>query len=186
MKVQPGPGAFQVARLELERPHPGQRLAPLARQRPRAGVAGGEHQGVQDRFRASRFTTLRQTAGLIGIEGLDLVPQRHALDHAGDHRAFRRRHVVLAERAAKRGTREGIGHRGMARHACCLVIARGIRPVQPPLEPAIQIRSRRVRVPRSRRCMRRLSIGDGHSGRDAGHRYDEPCQGRLHDDPSFR
>ena len=97
-------------------------------------IAGGEHEGVHDRFRTARLAGLGQPRPLIAVHRIDVSPRSHARSHVRLHKPFVGGHVALGEQCAKRGTRQRVWRRRVARNAFRVVIPCGVRPFQPPLE----------------------------------------------------
>jgi hypothetical protein len=117
MKVEPCPRPGEIAVLELQRPQVVKCRACIVADLAALRIARGDDDRVEDRFGAARLAGLRKAASLIRIEGLDLFPQRDALDDVLDELALGRRRLRLLERSAQSRTRERVWQRRVARHA---------------------------------------------------------------------
>src|SRR5258708_30433843 len=171
VKIQPCPAARLLAGLELQRPHVVECELRVVAECAGACIARREHCSVENRFGAARLAGFRKAACLIGVEGLDVAPQAHALGHVFQHLALRRGRVMLAKRAAQRRPRKRVRQRGVTRHARGVVIARSGRSRQPPPLTPVEIGGGRFGVPRG---------GILRSGESGGHTHRENnCLHRL-------
>src|SRR4029453_16944384 len=88
MEIEPRPRTRRLSTTELQRPHVVERDARLVARLAGSGVAGREHERVQDRFRTTRLARLRQADGLIRIERLDIAPHAHTFSDVFEELAF--------------------------------------------------------------------------------------------------
>ena len=132
MKLKPGPGPLVLSRLQLLPPHVFERQP-----RVRVQIAGGhiincEDQSVENGLCPPRFSRLRVSSCLVGIERLNFVPHPDALGDVVQKLAFRRRGTLLSESRSKGGPGHGIGRYGVTGDAKRFMIAGSRGPAYPP------------------------------------------------------
>ena len=95
--MEPRPPAGALPACELERPEVGERLAGAVGELARLPVPVREDEGVEHGLGPSGFARLGQADGLVGVVGLDLVPERNALADALHERGLGRGWTALAQ-----------------------------------------------------------------------------------------
>ena len=168
MKIQPGKPALHLSGLDLHRPHLGKSLPRIGTPRAAFGVARGQEQGVQNRFDAARFARFGHAVLLIGIKGIDFVPQVHPLGHVVEHRQFGRAALRARQAAAQAGAGQHMRQRGVARNAHGIMIALRLGPVPPPVEPCVEIARGARGIPRRRVFRRGLGAHQCGRGKQRG------------------
>src|SRR5207247_9838213 len=143
----PPPGAPVRPTPLLAGPHVVERRAGVGAEASAAGLIPGQHQRTQHGFGAAGLGALARPVPLVGIEGAGRAPQPYALSDVVHELALGDGGSHLGERRAKTRARESVGHRRMAGEAERPAIARRARPSHPPLDPAVEVRGRGLRIP---------------------------------------
>ncbi len=174
-ELKPGEAAPVAAPLQLLRPHVGERLTRVRSQVTAFTVPRGQDQGVEHGLGPPRLAGFRQADRLVGIEGLDLVPQPHPLHDIVEHRHLSSAGSGFAQLRAEPGARQHLRQSRMAGHADGAVIALRPGPLTPPCQPTVEISGRAAGVPRRLGRRHGGRLGDQNRRQKADARSNQPA-----------